>query len=108
MTGTRVKWLICDVIVVDILHLCNKMAYYDPSQTALAASKIRSQSDSNLLSQPPTGNGVGSLKRNTSMDDMNVRGKRKNFLYKLVRPWKWRSRRKSKTKSHGELPAHAN
>lgn len=82
------------------------MAYSvsDPSQSALAGSKIRSQSDSNLLNSAPAGNGVGNLKRNTSMDDIGVRGKRKNFLYRLVRPWKWRSRRKSsKIKSPGEL-----
>lgn len=85
------------------------MAYSlpDPTQRAFAASKVRSQSDSNLLNSAQAGNGLhekGSLKRNTSMDDMNARGKRKNFLYRLVRPWKWRSRRKSssKIKSRGK------
>jgi len=76
------------------------MAYSDQSQVqaTFAASKSRSQSDSDLLNPTPAGNGVyqaGSLKRNTSMDDLNARSKRKNFLYKLVRPWKWRTRRKS-------------
>lgn len=78
--------------------------YTDPSQSAFAATKVRSQSDSNLLNQAPAENGVygqGGLKRNTSMDD--VRGKRKNFLYRLVRPWKWRNMRKSsKIKAQGK------
>ena len=88
-----------------------EMAYSaaDPSQAAFAASKVRSQSDSDLLNPTPASNGVydkaGSLKRNTSMDDMNTRGKRRNFLYKLVRPWKWRSRRKSKIRTQGGLEA---
>ena len=37
------------------------------------------------------------------MDDLNARSKRRNFLYKLVRPWKWRRRKSSKIKSQGEL-----
>lgn len=89
------------------------MAYSvpDPPQSAFAATKVRSQSDSDLLNPTTAGNGLGSLKRNTSMDDMNAvagGGKRKNFLYRLVRPWKWRNkRRSSKIKAQGGLlPLH--
>ncbi len=81
------------------------MAYSDPSQgQAFAATKARSQSDSDLLNPGSSNNnGIGGIKRNTSMDDLQARGKRKNnFLYKLVRPWKWRGRRKSKLRSQGE------
>lgn len=81
------------------------MAYSDPSQKSFAATRVRSQSDSDLLNPPPDSNGiypVGGIKRNTSMDDLEARGKRKNFLYKLVRPWKWRSRSKSKQRFPGE------
>lgn len=66
--------------------------------TSLAASKVRSQSDSDLLG-PKTGeNGAaqgGSLGR--SVDDIGINPKKKNFFYKLVRPWKWRRRRRPKT-----------
>ena len=71
------------------------MANFDPSQVSFATTKARSQSDSNLLN-PSTG-GLYANGGVISMDDIAaVSGKRKNFLYKLVRPWKWRSRRKSK------------
>ena len=81
------------------------MAFSDPTQKTFAASRIRSQSDSNLANQASDSNGIypaSGLKRNTSMDDLEGRGKRKNFLYKLVRPWKWRNRRKSKNCISGE------
>lgn len=106
-----------DVVVVNldsnalytVCVIC-KMAYSDPSQAAFAASKTRSQSDSDLLNPAPDSNGVcqgGNIKRNTSMDDLSARGKRKNFLYKLVRPWKWRGRRKSKSKGEVEFDFYA-
>jgi hypothetical protein len=81
------------------------MAYSesDHSQSAFAGSKVRSQSDSDLLNPTSAGNGLYTP-GSTTMDDMNVGGKRKNFLYRLVRPWKWRAKRKtSKIKSQGKL-----
>jgi len=81
------------------------MANADASQKSFASSRIRSQSDSDLLNPTGDSNGIypaAGIKRNTSMDDLETRGKRKNFLYKLVRPWKWRNRRKSKNKFPGE------
>ena len=65
--------------------------------TSFASSKVLSQSDSNLLGQKPEENGAargGSFGR--SVDDINLNPKKKNFFYKLVRPWKWRRRRRPK------------
>ena len=62
--------------------------------SSLAASKVRSQSDSNLLGQKPEENGAAQVGR--SVDDIGYNPKKKNFLYKLVRPWKWRRRRRPK------------
>ena len=79
-----------------------KMAYSQPGGASFVNSKIRSQSDSDLLAPKPDYNGVygsGSLRRNTSMDEIASRGsKRKNFFYRLVRPWKWRKPKKGKSK----------
>ena len=69
------------------------MAY----SSGFAASKSRSQSDSDLLGPKPEENGAakgGSFRRNTSMEDLDYNPKKKNFFYKLVRPWKWRRRRR--------------
>lgn len=83
------------------------MAYSNITQKAFAASRVRSQSDSDLTNPSSDSNGiypVSGLKRNTSMDDLESRDKRKNFLYRLVRPWKWGTtlRRKSKNRLSGE------
>jgi len=79
------------------------MAYSQPPGGAsFVNSKIRSQSDSDLLAPKPDYNGVygsGSLRRNTSMDEIaSGSSKRKNFFYRLVRPWKWRKPKKGKSK----------
>lgn len=83
------------------------MAFSGASQKTFAESKTRSQSDSDLLNPGGNSNGIypgSGIKRNTSMDDLEARSKKKNFLYKLVRPWKWRHKRKSsKNKSPGKL-----
>lgn len=60
--------------------------------SGLADTRVKSQSDSNLL----TLSGNGNLRRNSSMDDMDCVKKNKGFLYRLVRPWKWH-RKKKKT-----------
>lgn len=66
------------------------MAY----STALADTRVMSQSDSNLLTSKP---GEGHIRRNSSVDDMESSAKSgKGFLYRLVRPWKWRKKKKSK------------
>lgn len=72
--------------------------------SSFAASKVRSQSDSNLLgSAKPEENGAaqgGSFRRNVSVEDLDYNTKKRNFFYKLVRPWKWRrKRRTNKTES---------
>ena len=67
------------------------MAY----SSSFAASKVRSQSDSNLLGQTmPEENGAAQVGR--SVDDLGYNPKKRNFLYKLVRPWKWRRKRRPK------------
>ena len=69
------------------------MAY----SSALADTRVISQSDSNLLTSRP---GEGNLRRNCSVDDMESSAKSgKGFLYRLVRPWKWRKKKKSKSES---------
>ena len=81
------------------------MAHSDASQGAFAATKTRSQSDSDLLNPGQASNGVPQregIRRNSSMDDLEVKDKRKNFLYRLVRPWKWRAKRKSKIRGKGK------
>ena len=83
-----------------------KMAY---AGSSLLASRVRSQSDSDLLAPKPDQNGTleqSTIRRNTSMEDLttNGRSKRKNFFFRLVRPWKWRRRRnKDKNASQREL-----
>ena len=68
------------------------------NSSSFAASKVRSQSDSNLLGSKPEENGAaqqgGSFRRNISVEDLGYNRKKKNFFYKLVRPWKWRRRRR--------------
>ena len=65
----------------------------------------RSQSDSNLLNPHEESNGTTeSMVRMGSVGDLSPRklgSKKKGFLYKLVRPWKWRIKRKS-SHHHGE------
>ena len=79
-----------------------KMAYSQPGGASFVNSRIRSQSDSDLLAPKPDHNGVyssGSLRRNTSMDEIASRGnKKRNFFYRLVRPWKWRKPKRGKSK----------
>ncbi len=69
------------------------------NSSSFAASKVRSQSDSNLLgSSKPEGNGAvhgGSFRRNVSVEDLEYHTKKRNFFYKLVRPWKWRRKRRT-------------
>ena len=76
-------------------HELVKMA----NSSGFAASKVRSQSDSNLLgSSMPEGNGAvqgGSFRRNISVEDLEYNTKKRNFFYKLVRPWKWRRKRRT-------------
>lgn len=59
----------------------------------------RSQSDSNLLNPHVESNGTSdSMVRLGSVGDLSPRkggSKKKGFLYKLVRPWKWRMKRKN-------------
>lgn len=76
------------------------MAHSSRPPNSLAAFG-RSQSDSDLISQKPDQNGLReSLRRNTSMEDLSsaTGGRTKNFLYRLVRPWKWRRRRNKGSK----------
>ena len=73
------------------------MAYSNTS-AAFAATKVRSQSDSDLLAPKQGNNGVfqhGGMRRNTSVDDFETGSKKRNFLHKLVRPWKWRKKKKN-------------
>ena len=72
-----------------------KMAF---GGSSLLASRVRSQSDSDLLGPKPDQNGVidpSTIRRNTSMEDLSSTGrsKRRNFFFRLVRPWKWRIRK---------------
>ena len=71
--------------------------------------KHRSQSDSNLLS-PGEQNGnpdsVAVLRSGAlggSMGDLSPQksGKKKGFLHKLVRPWKWKKKRRKGDKDSG-------
>lgn len=64
----------------------------------LAGSKVRSQSDSDLLGPKPEENGAvqGRASFGRSVDDLGYNPKKRNFFYKLVRPWKWRRRRRPK------------
>ena len=71
--------------------------------------KHRSQSDSNLLS-PGEQNGnpdsVAVLRSGTlggSMGDLSPQksGKKKGFLHKLVRPWKWKKKKRKGDKDSG-------
>ncbi len=73
------------------------MAY----NTGLADSRAMSQSDSNLLSssRPRPSEQVGSMRRNSSVDDMDTSKRGKGFLYRLVRPWKWHRKKKKNSKS---------
>ena len=67
--------------------------------SSFAGSKVRSQSDSNLLGPKPEENGAvqGRDSFGRSVDDLGYNPKKRNFFYKLVRPWKWRRRRRPKT-----------
>ncbi len=66
--------------------------------TGLADSRAMSQSDSNLLSSRPSEE-LGSMRRNSSVDDMATSKRGKGFLYRLVRPWKWHRKKKKTSKS---------
>jgi len=77
------------------------MAYSQPVGAAFLDTRARSQSDSDLLAPKPNQNGLygsGSLKRNSSMDEISRQTKRKGFFYRLVRPWKWRKPKRNKSK----------
>lgn len=66
----------------------------------LADSRVKSQSDSDLLN-PNSDEGRGRFRRNSSMDDMDT-SKKKGFLYHLVRPWKWHRKKKKSTGSRDD------
>ena len=66
----------------------------------LADSRVKSQSDSDLLN-PSSADGKGRFRRNSSMDDMDT-SKKKGFLYHLVRPWKWTRKKKKSTGTKGD------
>ncbi len=76
------------------------------SGSTLLASRGRSQSDSDLLASKPDQNGVliqSTLHRNASMEDVSHSKKHKTFLFRLVRPWKWRKRKKDKKRDSGKF-----
>ena len=73
------------------------LSYEQPSRGL--QERHRSQSDSNLLSS----NGVSEpvMIRTESASDLSPtkHTKKKGFLHKLVRPWKWKKKRKGKSGS---------
>ncbi len=65
--------------------------YHDPSLKPLQQHH-RSQSDSNLLEA----NGGAPMYRMGSVGDLSPQKstKKKGFLHKLVRPWKWKKKKR--------------
>jgi len=56
----------------------------------------RSASDSQILIQSNGRSNVSQLRNQESMDDMSSSRKRLSFFQRLLRPWKWRRKKKSK------------
>ena len=75
-------------------------------------SRVRSQSDSDLLGPKPGdpnglyGNSRSSLRRDHSADDLatETQKKRRGLLARLVRPWKWRKAKERKRRDKAVDP----
>ena len=65
----------------------------------------RSQSDSDLLNPHPETNGSASMVRMGSVEELspNKKGRTRRFFHRLVRPWKWRIKRKYKDTGKREM-----
>ena len=56
----------------------------------------RSASDSQILIQSNGRPNANQLRQQESVDDMSSSRKRLSFFQRLLRPWKWRRKKKSK------------
>ena len=83
-------------VTIDNQGMATSYSYQPPG----LQERHRSQSDSNLLSTPHLEtNGSASLVRMGSVGELSPRvkkGKTRRFFHRLVRPWKWRIKRKYK------------
>ena len=76
------------------------MASFDTSTnvgSSFANSRVRSQSDSDLLSShgSPSAEGATMTRQGSALELTSKSRRRKKFLLRLVRPWKWRKRSKA-------------
>ena len=87
---------VCIGVTIDNQGMATSYSYQPPG----LQERHRSQSDSNLLSTPHLEtNGSASLVRMGSVGELSPRvrkGKTRRFFHRLVRPWKWRIKRKYK------------
>ena len=86
---------VCIGVTIDNRGMATSYSYQPGLQ-----QRHRSQSDSNLLSTPQIeANGSASLVRMGSVGELSPRdkkGRTRRFFHRLVRPWKWRIKRKYK------------